>query len=1307
MRHARVTTSLWFAAFAAVGCFHSIVAQALDATRMVTQYHLTAWRQTEGLPWTYIWAITQSDQGDLWLGTNGGLFRFDGSHFAAWRAEDGSKMPGTIVTALAAGPDGAVWAGDNSGTIGRIDGGRLDIVSDATPAPLGVINALLIDADGTLWAGSTGGLARRVGDRWQQFGTQHGLPGTVVVSLHRDRSGELWVGTLHGVARAAVKAAGDVQFERVSDDAVGAIVQLRDGSVWSTGRAGRPRRVAGAVTSVDAALSSQDARTLLEDRDGNLWMGVADGGLVRWHGNTPQGAQRLGRSDGLPNAAITTMFEDRDGNVWIGTQNGLVRLRDTAAVAFGLAEGLPSERIQALDVGADGRVWVATSAGLAVWDGARWSRRPLPGQGIVITALTHDADGRVLLSTTTGVYRLGSSGYERLTTGGPAELRQPLAIAAAHDGSVWVSDAERGLMHLLGNAAVQVDPLPTRDPRDLPITLAIDRAGRLWVGYQSGRLVVFDGHAWQRVNAAAQDGAAAVLGIHEDNQRRLWVATGRGVAIAELAQTGAWSYRLVAGAGALPDARALAVTSDARGAIWVATPQGLAAFDPAALLETRASSAPRASAVLQIRDGLRAAPLRLSQLLSARAPNGGLWFMTAEGVVRINPGQLGLPRRPPMVRVESLLVDRSVHALQQGPAATSASATLDPGPERVRFGFSAVELSTPERLIYRYQLEGHDRDWITGPYPQATYTRLPPGEYRFRVQAALDPDGFGPSEATVDVRVRPAWYETWLFRLAAVLMATGALAATVVTLYRQRVRAAERQAQRLRALTDAIPQQIWSLRADGSADYFNARWLDYTGLDLAAAVGGGWTDVVHPDDRGRLLSQRTDLLRSGGVYEAEIRLRAKGAGSEPVDGYRWFLTRAVPVYDRRGRIERWYGTNTDVEDAKRATAERDRLQAQLRQSQRLEAVGTLAGGIAHDFKNLLGAIVGYGEMAARASDGASDTHRYVTGVLNASRRAKSLVDRILAFTRGGDGAVRSVHAAQALEEVAELTRASLPADVTLVLDVGADELADAGVAGDPAQLHQILMNLAANAVQAMPKGGRLLLNAAVVVRDAPLRLHTGTLRTGRHVAFTVTDTGTGMSADVLSRAFDPFFTTKAKGVGTGLGLSLVHSIARELGGLVDVSSVPGQGSSFTVYLPWVSATRGQEHSAPPLPRGNGQTVMIVDDERSLLRLTEEMVAGLNYEALGYDSSRAALAAFESAPSRFDAVVTDEAMPGAAGSTMVERMRRLRPDLPVIVVSGSDAQALHEWARRVGGVEVLHKPLSLTDLARSLHLALMG
>jgi signal transduction histidine kinase/ActR/RegA family two-component response regulator len=462
---------------------------------------------------------------------------------------------------------------------------------------------------------------------------------------------------------------------------------------------------------------------------------------------------------------------------------------------------------------------------------------------------------------------------------------------------------------------------------------------------------------------------------------------------------------------------------------------------------------------------------------------------------------------------------------------------------------------------------------------------------------------------------------------------------------------------------------------------------------------------THPQDRAFFEQTLNRARHEKKDFDLECRLLM------PDGSVKHLQVVARALVDESGDVE-FVGAVMDITRRRRAEEAhqlqeraREEMQRRLQQAAKMEAIGRLAGGIAHDFNNILGAILGYGELAQSNLGQGSAASRHVDQVMLAGIRGKGLVDSILAFSRSGIAERLPLHLQSVVEETLDLVAPSLPVEVRLERRLDA---VDTAVLGDATKLHQVTMNLCTNAVQAMDQGGVLTVALDRVTVGERRLLSQGTLSGGHYARLRVSDTGSGIAPAVLERMFDPFFTTKRVGDGTGLGLALVHGIVADFGGVIDVETQIGAGTTFTIWLPATGETpRLIAESPGDLPRGNGETVMIVDDERALVALAEETLAGLGYEPVGFDSSVAALQAFRAEPRRFDLVLTDEIMPDLAGTQLAREIRQLRPDISIILMSGYSDTQLSERARAEGIMDLLRKPLARRDIAEPVARALQA
>lgn len=392
---------------------------------------------------------------------------------------------------------------------------------------------------------------------------------------------------------------------------------------------------------------------------------------------------------------------------------------------------------------------------------------------------------------------------------------------------------------------------------------------------------------------------------------------------------------------------------------------------------------------------------------------------------------------------------------------------------------------------------------------------------------------------------------------------------------------------------------------------------------------------------------------------------------------------------------------SDITRRIQAEGEKAHLEKMLRQSQKLEAIGTLAGGIAHDFNNILSVIIGYSELALEAAT-EPELQSDLNAVMRAGQRARDLIAQILAFSRQSDQEMRPVRLKYIVEEVLTLLKASLPSYIEIRKQIECGAM----VMGDPTQIHQVLMNLCTNAGHAMPDGGTLEVALTVRASDEVSAVFSG-LKSDACVELSVRDTGLGMPPEVAARIFEPYFTTKKKSHGTGLGLSVAHGIVKNHGGDIRVESAPGQGSTFRVYLPVIDEDEEERgHQVTPLPRGT-ERILFVDDEPSLAGMAQRMLESLGYRVTIRTCSLEALELFRSRPDDFDLLITDMTMPHMTGEFLVEAILRIRAGFPAILCTGFSERLNEKQANLVGVGAYVFKPILKPEIAAIIRQVLDG
>jgi nitrogen fixation/metabolism regulation signal transduction histidine kinase len=371
----------------------------------------------------------------------------------------------------------------------------------------------------------------------------------------------------------------------------------------------------------------------------------------------------------------------------------------------------------------------------------------------------------------------------------------------------------------------------------------------------------------------------------------------------------------------------------------------------------------------------------------------------------------------------------------------------------------------------------------------------------------------------------------------------------------------------------------------------------------------------------------------------------------------------------------------------------------------LETIGTLAGGIAHDFNNILAAIMGYAELISWEVPQGSRAERNLEELLKASHRARDLVQQILTFSRQSKEERKPLEIKPIVKETLKLLRASLPSSIEIRQEIE-DHIGK--IDGDPTQIHQVLMNLCTNAAHAMSKNGGLLeVRLSSVDMDASTAAQYSNILPGPYTRLSVSDTGHGMSPEVVERIFDPFFTTKGVGEGTGLGLAVVHGIVESHRGAITVYSRPGNGTTFQVYFPQIDHTKeaADTQKVEPLLMGGTERVLFIDDEQALVDVGEQILKNLRYEVTVRTSSIEALELFRQQPERFDLVITDMTMPNMTGDRLAKELLRIRADIPVVLCTGFSEHLTEEAAKEMGIRELAMKPLVTSDLAQTIRRAL--
>jgi PAS domain S-box-containing protein len=504
------------------------------------------------------------------------------------------------------------------------------------------------------------------------------------------------------------------------------------------------------------------------------------------------------------------------------------------------------------------------------------------------------------------------------------------------------------------------------------------------------------------------------------------------------------------------------------------------------------------------------------------------------------------------VHVEQITADHTTYDASSD--VTSAAKGQLRLPARVRdleIDYTALSFVAPEKVLFRYKLEGWDRDWQSvGNRRRAFFTNLAPGNYRFRVTACNNSGVWNEAGTFLDFSIAPAYYQTSWFRA----LCGAAFLAVLWGLYRARIQQLRRQERKLRDVIETIPTFAWTALPDGSVDFVNRNWQEYTGLSAEKTVGSGWQAAVHASDLKRHAEKWRVSLATGEPFENEVRYRR---ASDEL--YRWFLARGVPLRDQRGKVLKWYGISTDIEDRKRAEEEREKLRADLAHVNRVSTLGEMAASLAHEIKQPIAAAITSANSCiewlaheppnldrARAAAGRIDKY---------GNRAAEIIDRIRSLYKKSPPQRELVEVNEIIREMVELLRgeANLYA-VSIRIDLIADL---PKIKADRVQLQQVFMNLILNAIEAMKETGGVLTVKTQLGENGQLLT-------------SVSDTGVGLPKEKTEQIFDAFFTTKPQ--GSGMGLSISSSIVESHGGRLWATANNGRGATFHFTLPTAGET---------------------------------------------------------------------------------------------------------------------------------------
>ena len=1116
---------------------------ALDPSLDVNQYAHTSWKIRDGSLKSAVMAIAQTPDGYLWLGTEFGLARFDGVRFVNWQPPAGQSLPGGRIRSLLAARDGTVWIGTDNGLASWREG-RITEYGEVAGQ---LVNALSEDRTGTVWAGvvaaPSGKLCAIRSARLQCYG-EDGSLGTGIGILFQDRAGNLWA--VGGRALWRWNPASPKKY--VFPDVIQGLAEDEKGQLLvSTIQSGLKVLAGDKIESkaVPAAGRQTKFGALFRDHKGGMWIGTVDRGLLHIrNGRTDD----FSEADGLTSNWIRALFEDREGNMWVATSDGLDRFREFSFSTISVKQGLSPSSASSVLAAKDGSIWIGTYGGLNRWkDGKNTifvhQRIPdAPEHQVTdaglpdnyIESLWEDDERRIWVSTKRGLAAFENGRFTPIAVLPGGDAGWVYSIVGRGGADAWVS-ANQALFRVQDKRTTERVPWQTLGKQFPAVSLLSSPSGGLYVGFFKGGLAYFKGG---QIGASYGDkeglGKGHVFDIYMDADRTVWAATQGG-----LSRVSDGRVVTLTSKNGLPCDTVLWMREDDNHAAWLYMPCGLVRISHSELQAgvTDPNKVIK-STLFDASDGIRTSATSTSASPNVTMDNDGkLWFTTGDGVTVIDPRHLPENKLPPPVHIEEIIADRKTYAASsQG----SEGLRLPPRVHNLEIHYTALSLVAPEKVHFRVKLEGQDPDWREVTDRHENYTNLAPRHYRFRVMACNNSGVWNEEGATLEFVIPPAWYQTNWFRG----MCVAAFLALLYGLYRVRVGQLRAQERKLRDVIETIPTFAWTALPDGSIDFANRSWGEYSGFSTENTVGSGWEAAVHSEDLKRHVEKWRASVANGERFENEVRFRR-------ADGeYRWFLVRAVPLRDGRGRIVKWYGTSSDIEDRKRA----EQLQSDLAHTNRVSMMGELAASISHELKQPIAATVMNANTSLRwlrrEQPDLEEIRVAAERIVQDGNRAGEIIDRLRSLYKKAPPRRELVDLNEIVRDMAGLLRGEAS---RFAVSIRA-QLSPAipKVTADRVQLQQVLMNLMLNAIEAMKETGGVLMMESQLDQD-------------ERVMISVSDTGVGLPTAKVDEIFSAFFTTKSQ--GSGMGLAISRSIVESHGGRLWATANDGRGATFHFTLP--------------------------------------------------------------------------------------------------------------------------------------------
>ncbi len=1023
------------------------------------EYLHQIWRSEEGISDPLVRQIIQTHDGYLWVATDESLMRFDGVRFVEMNRKANPDKVDRWFVALIEGRDGAVWSSGPDGGLHWWKNGQQRLYRMRDGLPSNYIMSLCEDKNGTLWIGTGVGLVCFTNNQFVTYTNE--TPGLLlgpVRTMLEDHAGDIWIGTSKGLCKKTGTNFISYTNDFLVNSSVMSLYEDREQRLWIGTGGGFTRYENGISThyTVDDGLAHGTVRSIIEDKAGNIWVGSQGGvqQLVNGKLITPEIHSTSDFEDSV--SWVYTMMEDSEGDIWVGTNLGLNRLKPQRFRVLSKENGLGHNVATLALQDRAGTQWVGTYGGglTQIKDGETKTLTTADGlPSNFILALCEDRNGTLWIGTEgAGLVRYQEGRFTQYLQTQDIRMNTIRVIYEDQKGDLWI-----GSNSSIGRFK---DGAFVNETNTIVFVRSIveDRQGGLWVGSRTGLMQWTNGVVKTYMK---KDGLAGT-GIHSiylDVDGSLWLGTDAG-GLTHYVDGKFTSYGVAEG---FPKERVFQILDDGRGNLWMATRNGIFSVsrkDMNELVEGRISEVTLLA--FGKKDGLKRAQCNgIAQPSGWKMNDGSLWFPTMHGMVSFQPREVAGNSKPPPVYIEKLLVDGT-------PMEVSSSIRIPPGRGSLEIEYTALSFQQPDRVRFKYRLEGLDNDWRDPDARRSvTYNNLKPGEYNFHVIACNNDGVWNETGAAMALEMEPHLYQTRSFYAFAVLF--GGFG--TFGLYRLRIKNLHDRQRQL----------------------------------------------------ARLVEERTQALQQ------------------------------------------------EVLERKQAEEALRKSQEMVLRQERLAVVGQLAAGIAHEFNNILTVVQGHTHLLLSSEKISDEDKHPLERISIASERAANLTKQLLTFSRKQMMQIRPLDLNEIINSMTTMLKRVLGEHINLEFNYthGIPTIcADAGM------MEQIVINLAVNGRDALPKkGGKLIISVLNKEVTAPDRQKYPDAREGKFACLEVSDTGCGIPPENLKKIFEPFFTTKEVGKGTGLGLATVYGIVKQHQGWIEVESEVGKGTTFSVFLPYASKSQ--------------------------------------------------------------------------------------------------------------------------------------